>query len=32
MPNSTFEDRKLLKNVLIGIYGLVCNSQSNAEE
>ena len=32
MPNSTFEDRKLLKNVLIDIYGPVCNSQSNAEE
>ena len=27
MPNSTFEDRKLLKNVLIDMYNPICNDQ-----
>ncbi|MGB9979786.1 hypothetical protein [Methanobacterium sp.] len=32
MPNSTFEDRKLLKNVITGMYEPICNSQSNISE
>lgn len=32
MPNSTFKDRKLLKNVLIDMYEPVCNSKINASE
>lgn len=32
MPNSTFEDRKLLKNAIINIYEPVCNFQNNTPE